>query len=446
MTRQRRSQLLFIVAIVAIGQFIGGGVLLWQHGAPGLFGGDFLASYAATHIVATTGWQHIYDLAVQQAAEQDLLLKSGLNLKQLVVQPYNNPPIELLLAIPFANIAPSLAVALWVAANAVLSVVGMLVAVAAARRIAPTAASPLTPFYWGLLSFAFLPISWGLLAGQPIGLMLLLFAIALWALPGDRPWLGGVALALLAFIKPQVAIGPLLFLLVTRRWQAASAALAAGCVLLLGCFLLVGWDGMLAYATMLRGIESFRGNATVSITAQQMVNWRAVLSYFPGLSASVGVAASLALGGVTFVTMSVQWRHIRSTYALPLELASFTAGGLLASYHSHLQDCSLLFVLVPALATQLRAASFEQVPAQRTYTIVLAALWGMTSATWLVLGVLSLALLPAWITVAIPALTLLTFGIIPLWRATLASHEPAARRSVPQIVLPIEQRTGQGAA
>lgn len=77
-----------------------------------------------------------------------------------------------------------------------------------------------------------------------------LLALALLWRYRDRPWAAGLLLALMVAVKPIMA--PLwLWLVFTRRWQAAAVAAVAGAALTVGAFAVVGWQQLTAWRHLL---------------------------------------------------------------------------------------------------------------------------------------------------------------------------------------------------
>jgi hypothetical protein len=134
------------------------------------------------------------------------------------------PPASAWLFWPFAQLP--LDISFWVQAALML---GCLVAAGAigARVFG------LTPELAVLASLAWAPSTASIVTGQNAPFGLLMAMVAIWALATDRPWLAGLAAAMLWY-KPTLALGFVMLFLVRGRWRELAVAIAgAGAVFLL---------------------------------------------------------------------------------------------------------------------------------------------------------------------------------------------------------------------
>jgi hypothetical protein len=257
-----------------------------------------------------------------------------------------------------------------------------------------------------------------------MGLVLLLFGLAVYWLRGEQWGRAGVALAVLAAVKPQYAVVLLLIVVVQGWWRAALVTAITGSTLAVLSLALVGWDGLLAYLHELGALDPYGGNGAYLIDPGAMINWRALLLHvFPALPDRVGFLLTNALALITIGGALLAWkraeRRREDPFGWPLLIA--TAATLLASYHSHVHGAALL--LVPYLL--LRDG---RTPGCR---------WLIATAFWP--PVLALALLGPAVLALRPALSLYfiawLLGAIGVgWRAGRAVTATVAR-DVPLIPL-----------
>ncbi len=129
--------------------------------------------------------------------------------------PFLHPPPVITLSAPLGLLSIRGAyLALSVAAFAALAL-----SIRALHGLAPSRREH--DLVW-LLVLASAPWFIALVLGQPAALFLAAWLLGLWALRCERPVPAGVAFGLL-LLKPPLALAPLAFLLVTRRWRALGA-------------------------------------------------------------------------------------------------------------------------------------------------------------------------------------------------------------------------------
>lgn len=426
----RWYRLSHLALFVGSAQLLVAGGILWLHGAPGAFGGDFIAYYSAGTQILAHGWSHLYDLPAQLAAQRSLLAQSGLPATAPIVIPFNYPAPAALIFLPFALLSPGPAVALWVGLNLVL------VGVSGVIAVISVPAGDVHRFKPGRVAFAcmpllFLPVDWGLLAGQPVGLVLLLGTVA-YAGWRDRHDVSlGISLGLLAALKPQLVVGPAIGLLVLGRRRAVGTLVGVGAALFGLTVALIGVNGLVSYVQLLVHMDPARGNASLAVQATAMVNWRALLVRVPGLNDQGVLLATLAFGALTLLPAGLRCR--RWPAQPERAYSAMTVAGILAGYHSHYQDLVVLIppalaaflalfahwsrINVPRLAgSKLRAAvlsgrSTESVVFHLAAPVAVLLLVAAPGLTWLCVGLFALGLLHVWTFLAAPGLALLLIAI-----------------------------------
>lgn len=96
----------------------------------------------------------------------------------------------------------------------------------------------LTPVETGLVLFS-PPVITGLITGQ---VSIMLAALMLWAVTTNRRIVAGVALAVIASIKPQIVLLAPLMLLVNRDWRAIASSLLCFLFLIFASIVIFGWQ------------------------------------------------------------------------------------------------------------------------------------------------------------------------------------------------------------
>jgi hypothetical protein len=133
------------------------------------------------------------------------------------------PPASAWLIWPLAQLP--LDVSFWI--QAALMVACLLGAGMLAARV-----FGLTPQLAVLASLAWAPSTASIVTGQNAPFALVLAMVAIWALATDRPWLAGLAAAVLWY-KPTLALGFVGLFLVRGRWRELAVAVAGGGVVFL---------------------------------------------------------------------------------------------------------------------------------------------------------------------------------------------------------------------
>ncbi len=313
---------------------------------------DFLQGYSAGQRVLANGWENLYDLPAQIAFQAQYVARTGVA-TTLDALPFVSLPPTALLFVPVGMLPPSLAAGVWLAVNLTLATLSIAMV---ARAVSTPGAlglglthespSPAWVIAAGVIAvLTYMPLVWGLLIGQSVGFTLFLFSLAYLALARGNNRLGGVSLALLAMIKPQLVVGPAVFLVAQRRWSALATFIGSG--LLLGAFslMLVGVSAIGSYLHLLGQMDSFFGDSRLGLYTPLMVNWRSWVARIPGIDATSGITLTMALTIVTFVVTIYAWRRRASGGRMfARAYLCFAAAGLICSFHSTYQD---LIILLP---------------------------------------------------------------------------------------------------
>ncbi|HEV7213487.1 MAG TPA: glycosyltransferase 87 family protein [Chloroflexota bacterium] len=354
----RPLNLLRLASVLATAQLLLAVAILGSHGTPGALGGDFIAYYGAGKQALAGDWQQLYALPAQLIFQQPLLRSSGLAAGGPAMIPFDYPPPAALLFLPLAALPAGAATLLWLALNAAMALVAW-------RVMFRPDGPPL------LAIFLLLPLDWGLLSGQPVGIMLLFAALAFRSLLRRQDLYAGIWLGAIAVIKPQLLVVPLLGLLVLRRPRAVLGMALAGAALLATSLVLVGVPGLVTYLQLLRRIDPALGNAALSVRTGAMINWRAWITALPGISSNAALALTAAAAVVTVAAALIGGRRRVGDVAFTWHYLGLNAAGLLAGYHSHYQDLVMLMppaaMLLP-LAFLVRPAQHPPINGRATLT------------------------------------------------------------------------------
>jgi hypothetical protein len=302
---------------------------------------DFTIFYSAGKIVHQGLGARLYDPQTQYRIQQEFA--SGVTIRQGPL-PYNHPPFEAALFVPFTYVPYPTAFFLWDLTN-----LAMLVAL-------PFLLQPHLPKLqkyswplWVLASLVFFPIFVALIQAQDAILLLFLCALAFDCLKKDRDALAGGWLGLGLF-KPHLVL-PFIFLLTVQgRRKILYGFLPVATALVLISSAIVGKEGMLLYPDYAMHLESTLAGG--SIVPSDMPNLRGALEFlFPGVPQMVTVVLMISLA--VLVLAALECRKIgKNLFDLKFSLAAITT--ILVSYHALVYDLSMLMVPVVLLANDLQ--------------------------------------------------------------------------------------------
>ena len=307
----RRRNLLVAGAGAAATIFAAYDLWIWVTSYLGdTFHNDFTFYYAAARLGLAHGWDHLYDLKLQQA--QLDAIGSGITVAQLAR--FVSPPPLAWLVVPLTLLPYQVAYWTW---SALL--VG---ALALAWRLAAPGNGRARVIFL-VAAVGWLPVIYGLQLGQPALFVAAAVAASYVLLRRNLDWSAGAVLAVL-ILKPQLAILVPAALLVTGRWRAflASAlvlgALAIASVVALGPTGVSDYEGILSFATTVPQNQS-----------QTLAGW------IHNLEATRVVQALIA---VWALALAYRWRKgaVETVFAIAL------VGGLAASPYVHYDDLTML--------------------------------------------------------------------------------------------------------
>ena len=293
---------------------------------------DFTIFYAAARMVRSGQSHVLYSLSDQYHAQQEFAPNVPIRRAAL---PYNHPPFEALLFLPFTLLSYGHAYLLWSMLN------GMMVAASLAllrKQFVEVGSQPL-PFLV-LAATGFLPVASAIIQGQDSILLLFLFVVALTALETGNDVGAGVALAAGLF-KFHLVL-PLVFLLAGKRPRllfgfAPAAALLGGISLAM-----VGWHGAAGYVQFLMRLENT--GAGGAIVGADMPNLRGIIASLAGSYGGTALVP-LTIACSAAVVLIAWWQMRPARHSVRFAFLLATATTILVSYHTLTYDLSLLLPL-----------------------------------------------------------------------------------------------------
>jgi hypothetical protein len=312
-------------------------------------GGDYPAFHAAGEMVLAGDGDHLYDPSLQAEAQAPYYGEED----DGGYLPFAYPPAVALAYAPLAALPYAVAYVVQVA----LMVAALVAAVRLlGARLAPAGTAAVVVVAAAL---TFFPMFRSVTAGQNTAVALLLVVIAWRAIEADRPWLGGIALGLLAY-KPQYAAVFLFVALVARRWKVLGGAAIGAAVIWVTSALVAGpqwvadwWTHAQRFAELDTDVD--RANA---------VSWQGIVHVL----VSQGTAADLLVAGLVACTLvALGWAARRADRQgdLAIAIAVAAPAALLVAPHALFYDAGLLLLSAGVIAGRLG----------RTGRRVVAAVW-----------------------------------------------------------------------
>lgn len=300
---------------------------------------DFTIFYTAGQMVRSGQTAALYDLPAQYRMQQQFVPDVRIRQGPL---PYNHPPFEALLFVPFTFVGYVPAYVLWTVINLVL-----LVAALALLRKHFAEIRTLSPVFLGLAAAGFFPIAIALFQGQDSILLLLILASSLVALERERDTVAGAVLAAGLF-KFQLII-PLLLILVIRRWRLLCGFVPVALALAGGSVAMLGWRGTADYVRFVLYLE--KSGAGGAIVAADMPNLRGLIACLPGINSGSSFAMVLTLVSSMVVFLAAFWRVRQRRDSVAFSFGLATVATILVSYHLLPYDLSLLLPVALLLFT-----------------------------------------------------------------------------------------------
>ncbi len=291
---------------------------------------DFTIFYAAAKMVRSGQTVALYDLSAQYRMQRTFAPEVPIRQAAL---PYNHPPFEALVFVPFTFLPYGPAYLLWTALNLTFAATGL----ALLREYFPE----IERLSWTFLTLAaagFSPVMAAIAQGQDCLLLLVFYVLALAAFQDERDVTAGSLLALGLF-RFQFVL-PLVLMLAVRRWRLLLGFVPVAALLTVVSALMLGWHGVFDYARFILNLEQKGGGG--SIVAAGMPNLRGMIASLSGAGARPSfIAAATALASVAVVLVTV-WRIRTRPTPDHVAFALATVAAILVTYHALAYDLSLL--------------------------------------------------------------------------------------------------------
>jgi hypothetical protein len=335
--RVKISRLKFVIVPYFVGVLLMYGAVTWQarelvwKGYP-----DFTIYYTAAMILRRGLGPHLYEEATQFKIQREFA--PGV-VTRVGALPYNHPPFEALVFVPFSYLPYRTAFILWDVMNA-----GILISLPFLLRRYLPVVDRLSPSWWILTNFAFFPFFFALLQGQDTILLLLLYTLAFICLEKKRFVAAGACLACGLF-KFHLVLPFLILLLIREKKKVLSGFLLVSAALGLIGVALVGWHQIIYYPLYVLRLEETMARG--AIMPQDMPNLRGILYL---ISPRIPNAFVLFLSIAVFLigvagSRGKEQSHLKFAFGIFLTV--------LVSYHALGYDLSILMLGIFLLANDL---------------------------------------------------------------------------------------------
>lgn len=313
---------------------------VWQQVLEGV--PDFRIFYTAALILQRGEGNSLYNDDLQRRVEEEIAPKA---VKKDGFLPFNHPPFEAVLYVPFTTVPFLPAYFGWIVLNLIL----LAVSIYAIRPWIPAVGSISSHLAWWL-PLAFYPVAFALMEGQDSVLLFSLYCLSYCALRRDRDGLAGFVLGLGLF-KFHLVLPFVFVMLLSRRWRFLAGVFAAACVEVAVSVSLVGWKELFSYP-----LYAWHVNRQVQhsvIVPRNMPNLRGLLTGWSGRAGGPHWLefVLLILSVVLLVWVSRVWKPER--VSAPEEwnrgFSIAVISSFLVGYHGYNQDMSI--VLLPLLLT-----------------------------------------------------------------------------------------------
>jgi Glycosyltransferase family 87 len=251
--------------------------------------------------------------------------------------PFNHPPFEALLFVPLTLLGYWPAYLLWTALNLIMLTASIILLRNYFVQLAAVPSAVL-----GLAAAAFFPVAIGIIQGQDIVLLELLFVLAVICLDKGYDVAAGAFLAAGLF-RPQLVV-PLVVLLAIRRWRVLVGFAPVAIILAIISIAIVGWRGPIDYIHFVLHLEATRargfGQAAVP-------NLRGLIANLPWISASGAAMLLLLTFASSMLLFFIALRRVRigrDAAIFTTSLAAVTT--VLVSFHALVYDLTLLFPML----------------------------------------------------------------------------------------------------
>ena len=296
---------------------------------------DFTIFYSAGKMVRTGLARSLYDERVEFQTQlqfaPDVSIRHG-------PLPYNHPPFEALLFVPFTLFPYLPAYLAWNVVN--LALLGLAL-VLLRPHTPPLQTKPLA--VWFLAAVAFFPIFVCLLQGQDMLLLFFVLAAAYVCFKRGLDFWAGCWLGMGVF-RPHLVLPLAIILLFSRRRKATLGIACSALAMAAVSIAVIGWRGFLDYPRYVWRLEQVMGRG--AIVPDDMPNLRGFLAVFFRDGHPVALALAVA-GSVFLLILAIRlFRSAEQTDNLELGFSAAVLVSVLVSYHAFVYDLGLLFLPV----------------------------------------------------------------------------------------------------
>jgi hypothetical protein len=312
---------------------------------------DFTIYYTGARLLRNGQASALYNLAAQYRMQ---LTFTHVPIRQGPL-PFNHPPFEALLFVPFTLLNYWPAYLLWTALNLIMLAMSVILL---KRHFSQLLA--VSPVVLGLGTTAFFPVAIGILQGQDVILLLLLFVLAVISLDRGNDAMAGALLAAGLF-RPQFVV-PFVVLLALRRWRILIGFAPIALVLAGFSVVIMGWRGPLDYVRFVLHLE---GSGARGFGLEAVPNLRGLIANLPGVNPS-SPWISLLIFASSLIVLFVTLRRIcngRDSIFFASNLATVTA--ILVSFHALVYDFTLLLPLLLLLFSRIAGAEWKNVDGEK---------------------------------------------------------------------------------
>jgi hypothetical protein len=298
---------------------------------------DFVAFYAASMQVKRGFASTIYDPQIIGGVEETVLGRTAGRVDGLA---FMNPPFVAGAMQPLALVSFGVAQAIWFAVSAVMVAACIALLWPDLRRLRGRSA-----VMFAIAAVASYPVYMSMLYRQLSPLILLAWVLAYRLGVRGHAMLAGAALSL-ALIKPQFAVVPVLYLLVTSRWRMLAGFAIGALVLAASSAALAGpYVSFIGYPAYL--LETLRWREEFGVNRLDMFGWHAfIIRSLPGFDPTIGLLLTAVLCALTLIAAIVIWRQPHRCDEMWAPALAIAAATILISPHSHTHD--LLVLMLPA--------------------------------------------------------------------------------------------------
>lgn len=325
----KRLRMLLILVIVQLSV----DAILISRFPPAPAGRDFIIQLTAGRVSVLDGPGHVYDREAQAIRQSEIL---GIEADEVLVLPFNHPPLLLPALGPLSRHLPRTAYLLWTVISFAFFVAGT--ALLTWRLCEGNfSVTHSVAVYLGVL--AFFPIAVALIQGQDTALLFAGVCAFVFLLRTDRDLAAGTALSLAA-IRPHIALALALPFLFARR-RVFLGFLAGSSILLVYSLALVGVNGATQFLDLIRltGLDSDLPNG-----GSRMPNLLGFLERALEPESRSFPAALSWLTWMLFVAASCAcWKGLGNRVSI-LHVGLLVSGAVVLAPHIHLHDAALLAV------------------------------------------------------------------------------------------------------